>query len=171
MRISFDNEKNVLTVDGINHKVTPNPTDNSSWEIEINEDLTGDDYVMSQSWDIAELLLYQIQDEYDHNIIMYFNVGVEFSSETPYEIISDERESNPKNENAQTLYYSERAKSFMIGRVDKNWDYKEVGKVDIKTGVSEEITREFEEKLNNYYNGRVYEKIYRDGSIEVQIGN
>ena len=128
------------------------------------------EYLLVPATEIAEILLYQIQDEYEYTILLHFQTGVEFRSETPYEMISDERESGPLR-NCKTLYFSERATSFMIGRVDKDWDYKEVGQVDIKEGVSDEELQDFEERLNHYYNGRVYERIYKDGSVQVQVGN
>lgn len=131
--------------------------------------ISEEEYLLVQSTDIAEILLFQIQDEYDHTILLDFYTGIEFRSETPYEMISDEREAGATN--GKALYYSERATSFMIGQVEKDWDYREVGKVHIKKGVTETTLKEFEEKLNHYYNGRVYERLYKDGSVQVQVGN
>tara|TARA_B100000214_G_C23973126_1_gene631275 strand:+ start:4425 stop:4919 length:495 start_codon:yes stop_codon:yes gene_type:complete len=164
MKISFKYKERSLSIDGEVYKVTLD--DEGNFELETSEE----EYLLAQSTDIAEMLLFQIQDEYDHTILLHFHLGIEFRSETPYEIISDERESGPIR-NCKTLYYSERATSFMIGRVDKDWDYKEVGQVDIKDGVSDKVLQDFEEKLNNYYNGRVYERFYKDGSVQVQVGN
>lgn len=174
MNIKFDAGKKIVCIsdeeDVYEFPVLPDSSGN--WVIkDIWNPTQEKEYVVARNPDLAELLLYQIQDEFEcANLIrftgqfFYSTVSKKYLFDTVEELI-EYKEITEEHEEVK-LWYSPQAKIFACEKTTEYWDTIHAGFVYTKEKTS---LPNFVKRLNAYFNNEVYEKIFPCGKTELLI--